>query len=533
MLHVLDMSVHHGSHLNCVDMYTTHVILSCSCTFHFMHITLRGSRRATQRVCGAHSFHLHVHPWWAFDRPWSESQNVLLSSLNVQQTRTGRFVLGASSSDCSEWNIVGKWSSQEWKSGELLGARTERPVYDKFVIHDDMDSDTVTGWMIDCERYWVILQKMQSKISTNGMIWWLFMSSTSEASVFMGKNFSDNLHSTKNTGEDLIWKQMFDISEKLIVEQSDETCGVSQISWESSPWKQFYLVNDEEVLSLSHAKVFVFSDSVLCLGKVNQNPTSNIVWEELLEWFKDSPQHSRILHTIDCEPMELSNIYPGFTIVQLVDVVEKFMNRMRNPAEFQGRIIFMSMFNDIIWWKTMNRNVLIMPRLCLYLQKDFQQDVGHSADLDQKRSGILFTTKDHEETGTESLKWWWSSSEKADTQFSEPRVHCLEERRKAKEVENYRNISVLLEMRLKLFFAQWFLLISSVSTEQSQMCVRKTGIATQERWDPCWQENLTHCSSQQNYWQWHPNFDCNSCTRKAIAEAHGTSGKASTSRSSD
>ena len=62
---------------------------------------------------------------------------------------------------------------------------------------------------------------------------------------------------------------MFDISEKLIVEQSDEIFGVSQISWENSPWKQLSLVNDEEVISLSHAKVYVFSDSVLCLGKVN------------------------------------------------------------------------------------------------------------------------------------------------------------------------------------------------------------------------------------------------------------------------
>ena len=44
-----------------------------------------------------------------------------------------------------------------------------------------------------------------------------------------------------------------------------------------------------------------------------------------------------------------------------------------------------------------------MTSLCLYLQKDFQQDVGHSSDLDQKRSGILLTTKDHEENGTESL----------------------------------------------------------------------------------------------------------------------------------
>ena len=31
-------------------------------------------------------------------------------------------------------NIDDKWSFQEWKSGEMLGARTERPVDDKFVI---------------------------------------------------------------------------------------------------------------------------------------------------------------------------------------------------------------------------------------------------------------------------------------------------------------------------------------------------------------------------------------------------------------
>ena len=48
----------------------------------------------------------------------SESQNAPLSSSNVQRIRTGRLVLGASSSNYSEWNIDDKWSSQEWKSGE-------------------------------------------------------------------------------------------------------------------------------------------------------------------------------------------------------------------------------------------------------------------------------------------------------------------------------------------------------------------------------------------------------------------------------
>ena len=42
----------------------------------------------------------------------SESQ-LSLSSLNEQQTRTGR-PAGASSSNYSEWNIHDKWSSQEW-----------------------------------------------------------------------------------------------------------------------------------------------------------------------------------------------------------------------------------------------------------------------------------------------------------------------------------------------------------------------------------------------------------------------------------
>ena len=48
--------------------------------------------------------------------------------------------------------------------------------------------------------------------------------------------------------------------------------------------------------------------------------------------------------------------------------------------------------------KTMNRNVLLIPHLCLYSQSDFQEDVGHFSDMDQKRSGILTCdSKPHEE----------------------------------------------------------------------------------------------------------------------------------------
>ena len=127
-------------------------------------------------------------------------------------------------------------------------------------------------------------QKQSSKDAVedsaeHSVIWGIFMSSTLQASVFMAKNYSDNWHSIKNT-EDLTMKQMFDISEKLVSEQSDEIYGVKTINWENSSWKYLSLGGDEQVISLQRTKVYVFSDSVLCLGKMNENPQSNMAWED-------------------------------------------------------------------------------------------------------------------------------------------------------------------------------------------------------------------------------------------------------------
>ena len=60
-------------------------------------------------------------------------------------------------------------------------------------------------------------------------------------------------------------------------------------------------------------------------------------------------QHTT-LDRIDGEPMEFEwNIFPGFITLQLCSKVQEFMSKMSDPSEFKGRIIFMSMFNDIIW----------------------------------------------------------------------------------------------------------------------------------------------------------------------------------------
>ena len=82
------------------------------------------------------------------------------------------------------------------------------------------------------------------------------------------------------------------------------------------------------------------------------------------------------------------------------------MSKMSDPPkQLEGRIIFMSMFNDISYrdFKTMNKNVSLTSTSFLSMQEDFHQEDGHSSDLDQKQSGIPLTMKDQEENVTKSL----------------------------------------------------------------------------------------------------------------------------------
>ena len=78
----------------------------------------------------------------------------------------------------------------------------------------------------------------------------------------MEKNYSDNSHSIKNT-EDLTMKQMFDISEKLIVGQSDGFWSVTNELVRFFMETINYLWSVMKKSSLSRMqKVHVFSDSV-------------------------------------------------------------------------------------------------------------------------------------------------------------------------------------------------------------------------------------------------------------------------------
>ena len=59
---------------------------------------------------------------------------------------------------------------------------------------------------------------------------------------------------------------------------------------------------------------------------------------------------------IDGEPKEIEwKIFPGFTTFGFLEQIQKIMKEQQcDPEQFKGRIIFMSMFTDIIWGEKEN-----------------------------------------------------------------------------------------------------------------------------------------------------------------------------------
>ena len=108
------------------------------------------------------------------------------------------------------------------------------------------------------------------------------MAATMNAATFMGKNFVEIQNSIMNS-KDLTLKHMLDITSKLVSEQ-DEINNLDNIQWGKNSWKQLSLIGDETVINLQRTKVYVFSDSVLCLGKIHQHPESNEAWKERIGW---------------------------------------------------------------------------------------------------------------------------------------------------------------------------------------------------------------------------------------------------------
>ena len=97
--------------------------------------------------------------------------------------------------------------------------------------------------------------------------------------------------------------------------------------------------------------------------------------------------------------------FPRFTALQLVDNDLELMNKMCDPAQFQGRLIFMSIFNDIIWGTPDNEKECIVnvTRVSLIAKKNHSRTLVIPRIWIKKKNGILLVLTVHKENGTKSL----------------------------------------------------------------------------------------------------------------------------------
>ena len=281
----------------------------------------------------------------------------------------------------------------------------------------------------------------------------MFVTVTMESAVFMGKNYLNNCQSIANT-TDVTLEQVFDMSSRLVSEQN-EISGLETIGWENHSWKYLSLIGDERVINLQRTNVYVFSDSVLCLGKIFENPQPNDAWEQRLGWLKSSSKF-RNFDRIDGEPVEFEwNIFPGFNTVQLNEEVKSLLLRLgETPDNFTGRNPFMSMFNDIsCGTKDNETECLANAKLVSLSARRFGKGQWSFLGPGSEKSGTPSVKRVHKESGTKLQKGCCWNLPKADVQFSVLRHHCPEVNSKAKDMENCRYTMQPIWKRLRLFFA--------------------------------------------------------------------------------
>ena len=182
-------------------------------------------------------------------------------------------------------------------------------------------------------------------LDVNSAVWRKVMSVSLQAAVHLAKDYSENPRSTRKQSTRSL-KQLFHISGKLITDPKEIT-GFPMLNWQQLTWQRTTLLTDKAV-QFATAKTFVLSDSVLCLARIITDPIK--ARKEKINWFMESGQFGE-LGRIDVEPMEFEwKIFRGFTTLGILTEIQNLMTEIKcEPEHFQGKIIFMSMYNHFEW----------------------------------------------------------------------------------------------------------------------------------------------------------------------------------------
>ena len=290
----------------------------------------------------------------------------------------------------------------------------------------------------------------------------IFISVTLQAAVHLGKDYTENLRSTKNQPKKSL-RQLFQVTERLITDQTKNT-GLTTNDWQHPVSRDDF--DNWPSCSCVTAKTYVFSDSVLCLWVISTEPVK--AWESKIKWFLEA-RYFKDLYRIDWEEMEFVwKNFPGFTTLRILDEIQKMMTRSKVWTRATQRKDHLHVNVQWYWLGKRGKRKIVL-RMLTELQsmlEDSRDDIGRFGSLDSRRHSTELMSAHLMVNGTKLLKAWCSTLPKADILYFVRAAPWKEENRKAKEKEWNPFTSTVVMKPLNWFFAKLFPSISSVSTVQ-------------------------------------------------------------------
>ena len=174
-------------------------------------------------------------------------------------------------------------------------------------------------------------------LDVNMAIWGVFLNTTLQAAVHLGKDYDANLQFVRNHLGNMMG-QLFNETEKLISEQTEIT-GVHTINFTELTWMPTSLLC-KKAYQITNAKTYVFSDSVLCVGKMGDDPIAT--WKSKIKLYSED-NHFEDMNRIDDMPTEFEwKIFPGTVTLGLTEKIKIPMRDLQcEPEHFKDKIIFM------------------------------------------------------------------------------------------------------------------------------------------------------------------------------------------------
>ena len=100
----------------------------------------------------------------------------------------------------------------------------------------------------------------------------------------------------------------------------------------------------DQAMKCANTKVHVYSDSVLCMGRIHQASEANTKRKEQFHYFQQSNEYTELSGIDDGEPIEFEwHLFPGFTSFEILRRTKQDLNVPRiNSDQFEERITTLS-----------------------------------------------------------------------------------------------------------------------------------------------------------------------------------------------